>query len=341
MRKGILAGGNWVIDQIKIIDSYPGEEELVCIIDEYSSNGGSAYNVLKDLSKLGAPFPLEGIGLVGNDPNGRYILDECTRLSINTTQIRETNCALTSYTDVMSVKSTGKRTFFHCRGSNALLSESHFDFTISSSKIFHLGYLLMLDNLDIVHENGQTGAANLLKKAKEHGFITSADLVSVRSDLFKKVIPSSLPFIDFLFINEIEARMLTGFKTTTNEGGISLSGCYNAACSLVEMGVQKWVFLHYQQGVVAMSSKKQVIYYPSVLLPGEKIVGTVGAGDAFAAGVLIGVHEDWKIENCLQLGVCAAATCLLHATCSDSILSYEDCLSFGANYGYRKPMRIP
>lgn len=335
MRKGILAGGNWVIDQIKTIDNYPALEELVSITAEYNSNGGSAYNVLKDLSKLKVPFPLEGIGLVGNDSKGHFIIDECEGLSINTYQIRKTNCVNTSYTDVMSLQSSGKRTFFHWRGANALLDESHFNFLDSSSKIFHLGYLLMLDKLDIVDENGQTGAARVLKRAKDQGFITSADLVSDRSGLFKKVIPPSLPYIDFLFINEIEARMLTGFETTKDIGNISLDDCYQAVSSIIEMGVREWVFLHYQHGVIAMSSKKEVIYQPSILLPNDKIVGTVGAGDAFAAGVLMGVHEEWEIKKCLELGVCTAATCLLSPTCSDGILSYKNCLSFGKTYGFR------
>ncbi|MEO9003499.1 MAG: carbohydrate kinase family protein [Ginsengibacter sp.] len=335
MRKGILAGGNWVIDQIKIIDNYPALEELVSITAEYNSNGGSAYNVLKDLSKLEVPFVLEGIGLVGNDTKGCFIIDECKSLSINTTQIRKTSCANTSYTDVMSLQSSGKRTFFHRRGANALLDESHFDFIGSSSKIFHLGYLLMLDKLDIVDEKGQTGAARVLKRAKENGFITSADLVSDRSGLFKKVIPPSLPYIDFLFINEIEAQMLTGFETTKVTGAISLDACYQAVSSIIEMGVREWVFLHYQYGVIAMNNKKEVIYQPGILVPKDKIVGTVGAGDAFAAGVLMGLHEDWEIKKCLELGVCTAATCLLAPTCSDSILSYKECLSFGKKYGFR------
>ena len=30
-RRGILAGGNWIIDQVKIIDVYPGHEQLANI----------------------------------------------------------------------------------------------------------------------------------------------------------------------------------------------------------------------------------------------------------------------------------------------------------------------
>lgn len=335
MRKGILAGGNWIIDQIKTIDSYPAQEELANIIEEYKSNGGSPYNLLKDLKRLKAPFPLEAIGVVGYDERGIFIINDCDNLSINTKQIIKTQQANTSYTDVMSLQSSGKRTFFHRRGANALLDDSHFNFSISNAKIFHLGYLLMLDKLDMVYGDGNTGAAKVLKRAKGHGFLTSADLVSIRTGCFKKVISPSLPYIDFLFINEIEAGMLTGIETVAPNGSICIKSCYDAASLIIEMGILKWVFLHYEHGVIAMNRKKETIYQPGIFLPVEKINGTVGAGDAFAAGLLLGIHEDFEIKKCLELGVCAAATCLLSPTCSDGILPYEDCLSFAVEYGYR------
>ena len=57
-RAGILIGGNWILDQVKLIDKFPEEQSLVNILHEYTSNGGSAYNIVMDLVKLGAPFPL-------------------------------------------------------------------------------------------------------------------------------------------------------------------------------------------------------------------------------------------------------------------------------------------
>jgi len=57
-RSGILAGGNWIVDHTKIIDVYPAQHALANILAEISSNGGGPYNVLKDLVRLQAPFPL-------------------------------------------------------------------------------------------------------------------------------------------------------------------------------------------------------------------------------------------------------------------------------------------
>ncbi|MFD2144047.1 carbohydrate kinase family protein [Mucilaginibacter antarcticus] len=112
MRNGILVGGNWIVDQVKLIDVFPEEEKLVNIFSESSCNGGSAYNVITDLAKLQANFPLSGVGLVGDDERGDQIIQHCQSVGINTEQIRKTKESYTSYTDVMSVKETGRRTFF-------------------------------------------------------------------------------------------------------------------------------------------------------------------------------------------------------------------------------------
>ncbi|WP_214073758.1 carbohydrate kinase family protein [Mucilaginibacter sp. dw_454] len=335
MRNGILVGGNWIMDQVKLIDVFPEEEKLVNIFTESACNGGSAYNVIMGLVKLQADFPLSGVGLVGDDEKGDRIISHCQSLGINTNQIRQTKAAHTSYTDVMSVKSTGKRTFFHQRGANALLDIHDFDFSGSQDKIFHLGYLLLLDKLDIIEADGTTRATKVLKNAKAGGLITSVDIVSERSDRFKDVIPPSLPYIDYLFVNEYEAGMITGISTMI-DGNIILKRCYEAAHRIIDMGVKQWVILHFPTGVIAVSRGGQTHYQPSINMPAEKIAGASGAGDAFAAGVLTGVHNDREITECLNLGVCAAASSLFEPTSSDGILPSTECLKLAQLFGYRE-----
>jgi len=335
MRKGILVGGNWIIDQVKMIDVFPEEEKLVNISAEGSSNGGSAYNIIMALIKLEADFPLSGLGLVGADARGMHIIAVCDDLGIDTRQIRKAEGAYTSYTDVMTVKGTGRRTFFHQRGANALLDTGHFDFTEEREKIFHLGYLLLLDKLDLLAADGSTGAARVFKSAKAHGYMTSADIVSERSERFRQIIPPSLPYIDYLFVNEFEAGMITGLQTA-RDGRVSKEKCLEAASRLLEMGVRGWVLLHFPEGAFAVSKQGKVLFQPSVQLPAGKIAGAVGAGDAFAAGVLMGVHEEWEMERCLVLGVCAAASSLFETTSSDGILPARHCLQLADNYGFRK-----
>lgn len=336
MKNGILVGGNWIIDQVKVIDVFPEEEKLVNILTEYSSNGGSAYNIVTGLAKLNANFPLYGLGLVGDDARGAHIIQDCQSKNIDTTQIRRSATSHTSYTDVMSVKATGKRTFFHQRGTNAALDVHHFDFAINQAKIFHLGYLLLLDKLDIIGDDGETGAAKVLKRAKQNGLLTSVDIVSEKSERFKHVIPPALKYIDFLFVNEFEAGMITCIKTVTDDGYIMLDNCYRAAAEIIKMGVNKWVVLHFPLGVIAVNNLGDTLFQSSIDFPADKVEGTNGAGDAFAAGVLMGIHNNWDMKTCLELGVCAAASSLFAATPSDSIIPAGECLLLSKKYGFRK-----
>ena len=331
---GILSGGNWIIDNVKIVDVYPKEEKLANIFRESTSNGGAPYNVLKAISKMGFQFPLEGIGAIGNDERGDYILNECRQLQIDSSQIRKVDNTITSYTDVMTVHGTGRRTFFHSRGANAFLDEFYFNFSGSKAKIFHLGYLLLLDKLDIIGADGLTGAAKVLKEAARCGMITSADLVSEQSERFKTIIPLALKYIDILFVNEFEAAMLTGVEICDDEGKCSVSKAYQAADAILNAGVRKWVIIHFPKGAIALNKSGEKLFQPSVKMPAEKIKGSVGAGDAFAAGVLAGVHEDWTMAKSLLLGVNVAAASLMDASSSESIISWKDCLKLGEVFSY-------
>lgn len=335
-RSGLLVAGNWILDQVKLIDKFPEEQSLVNILDEYTSNGGSAYNILMDLVKLKALFPLEAIGLVGDDFNGVRIADHCRGAGINVQQLQMIRGAPTSYTIVTSVRHTGKRTFFHHRGANSLLDIDHFDFHVSNAKIFHLGYLLLLDRLDEVLPTGRTKASLVLETAKKEGFLTSVDLVSEDSDRFTTIIPCSLPYVDYLFLNEYEASRLSGVDMM----GIADQGemgrrCKAASDRIFQMGVNEWIIIHYPEGVWALQRGGRSLFQPSLQLPREKVVGANGAGDALAAGILLGVHEGWDMEACLELGVCAAAASLSHVTCSDGIKPYPECLALAREYGYR------
>lgn len=332
-RTGIISGGNWIIDHIKLIETYPQEERLANIQMELTSNGGAPYNLLVTLFKMGTNIPLEGIGVIGDDENGKIIREECMSMSINIDQLHEIKEASTSYTDVMTVRSTGKRTFFHYRGANALLDKTYFDFSKTRAKIFHFGYLLLLDGLDSIESDGITGAAKVLNRAKSKGLMTSVDVVSEQSDRYKKIIPPALPYVDYLFLNEFETEMLTGVRILNEEEQLMEEKGFHAAETILDLGVLQWVVIHFSSGAIAMSKQGERITQKGIRVPSDSIKGTVGAGDAFAAGVLAGIHENWSMEQCLVSGVCVAAFSLQDVTSTGSIRPWKDCMKIGTDFG--------
>src|SRR5437899_9777565 len=171
-RRGLLAGGNWIIDLVKIIDVYPQPEQLSNIRSQSEGTGGAPYNVLIDLGKSQAPFPLFAAGLVGQDALGKQIRDNCRQNSIDIRYLGTTDKTPTSYTDVMTEQGHGRRTFFHARGANALWRGDGLDFSQIRSRLFHLGYLLLLDSLDETDGRFGTKAARLLAAAQAAGIKT-------------------------------------------------------------------------------------------------------------------------------------------------------------------------
>jgi sugar/nucleoside kinase (ribokinase family) len=139
--------------------------------------------------------------MIGTDSAGDWILDACRQNRIDVSSMHRTDAAPTSYTDVMSVASTGRRTFFHQRGANALLKGSDIELESSSAKLFHLGYLLLLDSLDAACPTFGTKSAELLHRASELGFVTSADVVSEESDRYRQIVFPALRHLDLLFMN--------------------------------------------------------------------------------------------------------------------------------------------
>jgi sugar/nucleoside kinase (ribokinase family) len=337
-RAGLLAGGNWIIDQVKMVDVFPQRESLANIRSQSQGTGGAPFNVLVDLAKMKAPFPLSAVGLVGKDPLGDEILEICKKHKIDTKLLKSTPEAPTSYTDVMTELGNGRRTFFHNRGANALWDGSELDFKKTKARIFHLGYLLLLDALDAPDKTYGTKAARLLSKAQEAGLKTSVDVVSEDSDRFASIVSPALKHCDYCVLNEIEAGKTAGFKIRGADGKLDTVSLKHAAGALLQMGVREVVVIHFPEGGFARTRKGEDFWQSSLNLPPKYIAGTAGAGDAFCAGMLFGLHEGWDLARCLKTAVCAAAASLAHPTCTDGMKDLDGCLALAKKHRPRPPL---
>ena len=334
-RSGLLAAGNWIIDQVKIIDIYPQRDQLANIRSQTRGTGGSPYNLSINLARLQAPFPLSAAGMVGNDDLGRVILEDCRRHNIDLRHLRSTPLATTSYTDVMTEVSGGHRTFFHHRGANALWNGADLDFKRHKARIFHLGYLLLLDALDAPDPKFVTKAAALLHAAQLAGMKTSVDVVSEDSDRFARIVLPALKHVDYCFMNEIEAGKTTGFNIRDASDRLNTVSLRHAAGALLQGGVRELVVIHFPEGGFMRTRTGEDFWHPSLRLPAKHIAGTAGAGDAFAAGVLMGLHEGWDLQRCLFNGVCVAAAALSHPTCTGGVKSLPAALKLAQKFGFR------
>jgi sugar/nucleoside kinase (ribokinase family) len=322
-RSGILAAGNFIVDHVKIIDAYPPQDTLATILSESKSNGGGPYNVLRDLAAMGAAYPLAACGLVGDDDHGRWIRADLEAQGIDATQLHARPGLATSYTDAMTEQGSGRRTFFHRRGANACFDVSHCDFSISTARHFHLGYLMLLDRLDEIGPDGHSGASYLLEAALAAGLRTSVDMVSARHPRFREIATSALPWTDFLIVNEYEAGATLGLQLDPRDA----PGLESAAGFLLDAGVREAAVIHTRHGAVAVSRDGTCVRRAALKLPEDLVRGATGAGDAFAAGILHGLHEGFPLHDCLHLATCTAAISLTDPTPSRGLRPVSECLA--------------
>ena len=325
---GITGAGNFIIDHLKTVDLWPDEGMMSLIQEEQMANGGCAYNVLKDLALLKTDIPLYAIGVTSDDADGAYILDDLQKHGIDTSMMHLLGNTATSYTDVITVKKTGNRTFFHNKGANKFVDIEHFDFSRIQSRIFHIGYILLLDTLDGPDAEFGTRMARLLKMAKDNGLKTSVDVVSESSYRFNKVVLPALRYTDYLIFNEIEAGRTTGYEIREKSGGVNGDNLKGALKMLLEKGESELVCIHFPEGAYAALAGQDPIFVPSHELPQDYIVGTAGAGDAFCAGMLYGIYENWDLEKAMRFANAMAAMCLAHISTSGSMGTLEETLRF-------------
>jgi sugar/nucleoside kinase (ribokinase family) len=331
---GILAAGHWLVDQVKRIDHWPEPTTLARIEQQQIANGGFAFNLLSDLAALDSSCPLFAAGLIGDDANGRFIRERCHHLKIDETMLRTTTKAPTSFTDVMTETHSGRRTFFYCPGANEQLTDKYLRPQATPAKIFCLGYLGFLPLLDgPINGDGLNGSARLLKEAQANGLLTAADLVSAPNPNLRAQVLPCLPYLDVLFLNEWEASQLLGIELPAT---FTATKAKKFAESIRRLGMRGAVVLHCCEGVVAAIGDGQCLVQGAVNLSNSEIQGSVGAGDALAAGVLLARHHEMPWPEALKLGVCAAAACLKSPTASDGILPWKQCFELGRQYGFKK-----
>lgn len=314
MRKGIVSVGNWLVDNLKFIQRYPVAGNLTTIEKEERSLGGCSHNVLVDIARMHTGLPLYAGGCIGDDANGDYVLDEIRRNGIDARYMYRMEHVSTSYTDVMIPLDGTSRTFFHNKGANALLDIDHITPVDVPAKIFHLGYLLLLDRLDAADAEYGTRAARVLCQLQQKGYETSVDVVSEESDRFREIIFPSLPYIDYLIVNEVEAGACYGASLRDGAGQIDLQAVKNALAFLLDKGVRKVCVIHFPEGGYAMKKSGECHYQPVLPLPAHELVSPVGAGDAFCAGMLYMLHEDKPLQEALTFANVSARFNLKHPT---------------------------
>ena len=337
MRKGVLSVGTTTVDYTKKIDHLPELESLVIIDEITRSTGGPGLNIAFDLRQLDPELPVEMIGCLGQDPDAQFILDQSAQYGIDTSRMQFSPSKSSGNSDALTLNSNGKRTFLFHSGANDNLDVASIDLSQSTARILHLGALGLHKRADSPTTSEPNQWVELLKKARSLGIESNMEMVYLDPARTRELVAPCLPHLTSLIINESEAGALLGISAKIEGADAPLDWelLESMALGLMSMGIAKIAVIHTPAGVVAADSTGATWRQGSVKVPDAEIKGTTGAGDAFAAGVLYGLHENWEISKCLRLGVAAAAQNIQSHGSSIGVKPTEQTLAEADARGYR------
>ena len=213
-----------------------------------------------------------------------------------------------------------------------MFDESCIDWDRMKGELLHVGYILLLDALDRKDAEYGTKMARLLAEAKRRGIKTSVDVVSEAGERFRTLVPPALKYTDYCVINELEAQQITGVLLRDQEERLYAEHMEEALRKMKELGVSAWAVIHCPEGGYGLDENGGFVSMSSLSLPKDYIKGTVGAGDAFCAGVLYGAQKKWNLAESIRLGICTAAASLSEPGATEGVGTLEDVMKLGERF---------
>jgi sugar/nucleoside kinase (ribokinase family) len=332
-RHGFVTGGTWCVDRNREVEFWPEEDALAEVLNEEARGGGSACNFALNMRKLDPRVPVETIGVVGDDENGHLLLAAADRHRVERSQLVFAGDLPTQFTDAYTARRSGRRTHIFRAGSAAFLTPDHFDFARTRGRILHLGLPGIHARMDAPWGNLPNGWVATLRKARAAGLTTNLELCSIPARRLASLVLPCLPELDVLIVNDAEIGAIAG-KASVSGGETNITICVQAAQYALARGAMQLVVVHFPRGAIAISRDGAIVTQPSVAVPVSAIAGANGAGDAFAAGFLYGVHESWPIGRSLAVAHAAAAASLRGIGTTDTMEDWQSCLRLAYAWGW-------
>ena len=245
--------------------------------------GGDAVNQTVMTSRLGLKSSL--LALLGDDSMGSVVLNAVKQAGADTSLIKissETNTA----TAAVLIGANGERHIVSKKGSNADFCKKDIKDLDLNARALSIASFFGMQQLE-----SDGGLLEILKRAKQKGILTFADMANDKLKQRLKGIRAFLPYIDYFMPSMGDAQSLCEEKDEKKCAKMFLScGCKNV---IIKKGAE---------GAYFKNSKKEF----SVPAFKVNVKETTGAGDTFVAA-FIKAFLDTKEEGYALMYACAAA----------------------------------
>jgi len=289
----VIALGVHVVDVLaRPIEAIPEGQGGALVEEIRVTAAGSAGGTAITLAKLGAET--FSAGAIGTDALGDVLLGLLARDGIDTSLLIRREGVQTS-ASVLPIRADGSRPAFHVIGANGTYTSEDAPWeAIKTATHLHLGAPEFM---------GGEQAAKILAFAKQHGVVTSADLLAPgeQASAILEWIAPAFPHLDYLLPNDDQVLGLSGATDL-------VAGCQ----ALLERGIGCVVATCGGDGAVIVDGDGAE-WVPAFAI---EVVDTTGCGDAFSAGFLRGLSLERNRRDAAMLG-CAAAALVAQGLGSD------------------------
>jgi sugar/nucleoside kinase (ribokinase family) len=225
------------------------------------------------------------VGVVGDDPMGRFMLDAMRERDIDVETCRVDPVVPTGATVILT--SGRDRAILTAPGTVPLLRDEDVpEALVARGRHVHVGSVFMLDAL-------RPRLAARLAAARRSGLTTSVDCNWDPRETWDGGLRDILRETDVFLPNEAEATRITGIDDVED-----------AARALAAAGPRIVAVKCGADGAIAVTRDGRLTRMASLVVD---VVDTTGAGDSFDAGFLAGFLAGRPIPDCLALGVAAGS----------------------------------
>jgi len=247
-----------------------------------------------DLARLGLKVAM--YSYVASDPLGEYILNSLKEQSVDTGAVAAEKNTASGIGIYMLLFGSRKRPL-----TGRLATHSPWPKTLSRAAEKKLKNAQLLHCGGYLHYPDRWGRPTelLYRKAKQYGLVTSIDPQFPLSEIERpwlKHFGNLLKYVDIIFTDETEAQALTGETKLAN-----------AAQRLLEEGPELVVVKQGNKGAL-LQTKTETIHQPAFSV--RQIMDSIGAGDAFDAGVIFGILKGYNLKDTARFASAVAAMTL-------------------------------
>lgn len=303
MNKKVLVIGSLNMDYSISVDKLPSPGETVLGSDFLLVPGGKGANQAYGLGKLGANVSM--IGAVGDDDNGRLLLENLKSVNVNIDGIEvisgeKTGCAF------VNVDSNSENNIIVIGGANLKVDKHIIDKNISKVKEADIIVMQLEIPIDTIKY--------VLELTKEDNKIIIIDPAPAKKNIDKDIFNN----VDFIKPNITELEILSGMKINNDIDVVQ------AANKMLELGVKNVIVTLGENGSILVSKDKNKKFETLKV----NAVDSTAAGDSFVAGLALSLSENKPLENSIKYAHIVSSYSVTKKGAQSSIPSKEDLNEF-------------